>query len=136
MYFVFFCEFQRNYTKFFMFSPIIILIIGFSYNRRILTLFNPTIFDIVTSINSGFVIIGINLNPPFHYARHTFATTMTPANQVSTGVVSKMLVCTEINLNMTRKYARVGEDLINRDMQKIFGKSNNVMVQWKHCACY
>ena len=81
-------------------------------------------------------VCGINKNLTTHTARHTFATTVTLANQVSMEVVSKMLGHAGVNMNMTRKYARVGEVLINRDMQKIFGKSNNVMVQWKHCACY
>jgi len=74
-------------------------------------------------------VCGINKNLTTHTARHTFATTVTLANQVSMGVVSKMLVCTGINLNMTRKYARVGEDLINRDMGKIFGKYENVIAK-------
>jgi len=62
----------------------------------------------------------INKNLSTHTARHTFATTVTLANQVSMEVVSKMLGHTSIN--MTKKYARVVDDLINRDMQKIYGK--------------
>jgi len=30
-------------------------------------------------------------------------------------------------MNMTRKYARVGEVLIKRDMQKLYGKYEHVM---------
>lgn len=63
---------------------------------------------------------GINKNLSTHTARHTFATTVTLANQVSIEVVSKMLGHSSIN--MTKKYARVVDDLINRDMQKIYGK--------------
>lgn len=62
----------------------------------------------------------IKKNLSTHTARHTFATTVTLANQISMEVVSKMLGHSSIN--MTKKYARVVDDLINRDMQKIYGK--------------
>lgn len=62
-------------------------------------------------------ITGIKKNLSTHTARHTFATTVTLANQVSMEVVSKMLGHSSIN--MTKKYARVVDDLINRDMQKL-----------------
>ena len=63
---------------------------------------------------------GIKKNLSTHTARHTFATTVTLANQISIEVVSKMLGHSSIN--MTKKYARVVDDLIHRDMQKIIGK--------------
>lgn len=53
-----------------------------------------------------------------HTARHTFATTVTLANQVSMEVVSKMLG--HSGINMTKKYARVVDDLIQKDMSKLF----------------
>jgi site-specific recombinase XerD len=62
----------------------------------------------------------IKKNLSMHTARHTFATTVTLSNQVSMEVVSKMLGHSSIN--MTKKYARVVDDLINRDMQKIYEK--------------
>ncbi len=65
-------------------------------------------------------ICEINKNLSTHTARHTFATTVTLANQISIEVVSKMLGHSSIT--MTKKYARVVDDLIERDMQKIFGK--------------
>lgn len=65
-------------------------------------------------------IMGLEKNLSTHTARHTFATTVTLANHVSIEVVSKMLGHSSIN--MTKKYARVVDDLINRDMQKIYGK--------------
>jgi len=65
-------------------------------------------------------LTGIRKNLSTHTARHTFATTVTLANQVSIEVVSKMLGHSSIN--MTKKYARVVDDLIHRDMQKIYGK--------------
>jgi site-specific recombinase XerD len=62
----------------------------------------------------------INKNLSTHTARHTFATTVTLSNQISMEVVSKMLGHSSIN--MTKRYARVVDDLISRDMQKLAGK--------------
>lgn len=70
-------------------------------------------------------ISGIEKNLSTHTARHTFATTVTLANQISIEVVSKMLG--HASINMTKKYARVVDDLINRDMQKIFIKYDTVV---------
>ncbi len=67
----------------------------------------------------------INKNLSTHTARHTFATTVTLTNKISMEVVSKMLGHSSIN--MTKKYARVVDDLINLDMQKIYGKYDNVL---------
>ena len=64
-------------------------------------------------------ITGINKHLSTHTARHTFATTVTLANQVSMEVVSKMLGHSSIN--MTKKYARVVDELIQKDMQKLNG---------------
>ncbi len=72
-------------------------------------------------------LCGINKNLSTHTARHTFATTVTLANQISIEVVSKMLGHSSIN--MTKKYARVVDDLISRDMQKIYGKYEAVQIQ-------
>jgi site-specific recombinase XerD len=68
----------------------------------------------------------IQKNLTCHTARHTFATTVTLANQISIEVVSRMLGHSSIN--MTKKYARVVDDLINRDMEKIYGKYDAIMV--------
>jgi len=70
-------------------------------------------------------ITGIVKHLSTHTARHTFATTVTLANQVSMEVVSKMLGHSSVN--MTKKYARVVDDLISKDMQKIYGKYDPVM---------
>lgn len=64
-------------------------------------------------------ITGIKKSLSTHTARHTFATTVTLANQVSMEVVSKMLG--HSSMNMTKKYARVVDDLIQKDMQKLDG---------------
>jgi site-specific recombinase XerD len=70
-------------------------------------------------------ILGIDKHLSTHTARHTFATTVTLGNQVSMEVVSKMLGHSSVN--MTKKYARVVDDLIKKDMQKIVGKYDKVM---------
>jgi site-specific recombinase XerD len=62
----------------------------------------------------------INKNLSTHTARHTFATTVTLSNHISMEVVSKMLGHSSIN--MTKKYARVVDDLIKNDMEKIMNK--------------
>lgn len=52
-----------------------------------------------------------------HCARHTFATSISLANGASLENVSKMLG--HSNINMTRHYAKVLDQNIFRDMQKI-----------------
>jgi site-specific recombinase XerD len=64
-------------------------------------------------------LVGINKHLSTHTARHTFATTVTLGNQVSMEVVSKMLG--HSSMEMTKKYARVVDDLIKKDMQKVHG---------------
>lgn len=71
-------------------------------------------------------LCGIKKHLSTHTSRDTFATTVTLANQVSIEVVSKMLGHSSIN--MTKKYARVVDDLIKRDMEKIFQKFERVGV--------
>ena len=71
-------------------------------------------------------LCGIKKHLSTHTARHTFATTVTLLNQVSIEVVSKMLGHSSIN--MTKKYARVVDDLISRDMQKIYSKYEDVRI--------
>jgi site-specific recombinase XerD len=71
-------------------------------------------------------LCGIKKHLSTHTARHTFATTVTLANQISIEVVSKMLGHSSIN--MTKKYARVVDDLISRDMQKIYHKFETVQI--------
>ncbi|MFN8208930.1 MAG: site-specific integrase [Bacteroidales bacterium] len=67
-------------------------------------------------------LCGINKKLTTHSARHTFATTVTLANHVSMESVSKMLGHT--SLDMTRKYARIADQLISDDMNKLAGKYN------------
>ena len=65
-------------------------------------------------------LCGIDKKLSTHTARHTFATTVTLSNHISIEVVSKMLGHSSIN--MTKKYARVVDDLISKDMMKIHDK--------------
>lgn len=60
---------------------------------------------------------GIDKELTTHTARHTFATTVTLANNISIEVVSKMLGHSSVN--MTKRYARVVDDLIKINMEKI-----------------
>lgn len=65
-------------------------------------------------------VCGINKDLSTHTARHTFATTVTLKNKVSIEVVSKMLGHSSIN--MTKKYARVVDELIKNDTAKLMLK--------------
>ena len=62
-------------------------------------------------------LAGVNKILTTHVARHTFATTVTLTNKVSMEAVSKMLG--HSTLNMTKKYARIAEDLVSSEMSKI-----------------
>ena len=67
-------------------------------------------------------ICGIKKNLTFHVARHTFATTVTLANDVALQNVSKMLG--HSSTRMTQHYARVLDNSIMKDMQdvsRVFG---------------
>jgi site-specific recombinase XerD len=70
-------------------------------------------------------VTGIKKNLSTHTARHTFATTVTLANQVSMEVVSKMLG--HSSLDMTKKYARVVDDLVKKDMDKVICKYDKIL---------
>lgn len=69
-------------------------------------------------------ICGIHKNVTFHLARHTFATTTTLANGVPIETVSKMLGHT--NITTTQIYARITNDKINRDMQKLSDRLQDI----------
>ncbi len=61
----------------------------------------------------------INKNITFHMARHTFATTITLSNGVSIETVSSMLG--HKNLKTTQIYAKVVQEKVSQDMQKLKG---------------
>lgn len=93
---------------------------------------NNTVFPVLTNQKMNAYLkeiadlCGIRKNLSTHTARHTFATTVTLSNQVSIEVVSKMLGHSSIN--MTKKYARVVDDLISKDMEKIYSKYDSVTI--------
>ena len=62
-------------------------------------------------------IVGINKNLTTHCARHTFATTVTLANNVSIENVSKMLG--HRSLRMTQHYAKILDSSIAFDMENV-----------------
>mgnify|MGYP000476494914 CR=1 FL=1 len=62
-------------------------------------------------------LCGINKQLTTHCARHTFATTITLANNVSIENVSQMLG--HSNIKMTQHYAKVLNTSISRDMEKV-----------------
>ena len=62
-------------------------------------------------------ICGINKPISTHTARHTFATTVTLANNIPLEVVSKMLG--HSNTKMTQRYAKTTENLIKKNMMNI-----------------
>ena len=62
-------------------------------------------------------IAGIDKKLTTHCARHTFATTVTLANDVSIENVSKMLG--HSNIRMTQHYAKILDKSIAKDMQKV-----------------
>lgn len=68
-------------------------------------------------------LTGINKNLTTHCARHTFATTVTLANGVSMESVSKMLGHSSIL--MTKLYARVLDETIDREMKGLENKLND-----------
>lgn len=69
-------------------------------------------------------IAGIHKNLTTHCARHTFATTVTLANNVSMENVSKMLGHT--NIKMTQHYARILDSSIARDMLEVEQKLKKI----------
>jgi len=62
-------------------------------------------------------VSGIKKNLTTHCARHTFATTVTLANNVSIEIVSKMLGHSSIK--MTQQYARIMNKSIAQEMAKV-----------------
>jgi site-specific recombinase XerD len=68
----------------------------------------------------------IQKNLTFHMARHTFATTVTLSNGVPIETISKMLGHTK--LTTTQIYARVLEQKVSEDMQKLREKLEAVEI--------
>ena len=71
------------------------------------------------------MLCGINKRITFHTSRHTFASTVTLANNISIEVVSKMMGHT--NTRMTTHYAKLVDKCIGEQMDTLmntFGNSN------------
>ena len=67
-------------------------------------------------------VCGITKTLTTHCARHTFATTVTLANNVSIESVSKMLG--HKSIRMTQHYAKILEKTVVREMGELAGKLN------------
>ena len=65
-------------------------------------------------------VCGINKNITFHLARHTFATTVTLANNVGIESVSRMLG--HRNIKTTQHYAKIIDRKISDDMMSLRDK--------------
>ena len=68
-------------------------------------------------------VCGITKTLTIHYARHTFATTVTLANHVSIESVSKMLG--HKSIRMTQHYAKILEKTVVNEMGELDGKLNS-----------
>lgn len=68
------------------------------------------------------ILCGINKRITFHTSRHTFASTVTLANNISLEVVSKMLGHT--NTRMTTHYAKLLDKCIGEQMDKLMDTFN------------
>ena len=80
----------------------------------------PSCSDINKSLKDIAVLCGIDKKVCFHTSRHTFATTVTLANDISLEVVSQMMGHT--NTRMTSHYAKVIDKSISKQMNSIVDK--------------
>lgn len=79
--------------------------------------------DINTYLKDIAILCNIDKRITFHTSRHTFASTVTLSNNISLEVVSKMLGHT--NTRMTAHYAKLVDDAIGKQMDKIVGIYDN-----------
>lgn len=83
--------------------------------KKLLPIQDPA--DINKYLKDIAILCGINKRICFHLARHTFASTVTLANNISLEVVSKMLGHT--NTRMTAHYAKLIDKCIGEQMDKL-----------------
>ena len=83
--------------------------------NRLLPIQNPA--DINKYLKDIAILCNINKRITLHTSRHTFASTVTLANNISLEVVSKMLGHT--NTRMTTHYAKLIDNFISDQMGKI-----------------
>jgi len=124
---------RRQKTKNLCTVPLVeaaVQLIG-KYRENVYCIANSVVLPVISNqkmnayLKEIATICGIKKHLSTHTARHTFATTVTLSNQISIEVVSKMLGHSSIN--MTKKYARVVDELINKDMQKLENKYNLIL---------
>ena len=84
-------------------------------NDKLLHIQDPT--DINKYLKDIAILCNINKRICFHTSRHTFASTVTLANNISIEVVSKMLGHT--NTRMTSHYAKLIDESIGSQMDKL-----------------
>lgn len=73
--------------------------------------------DVNENIKDIATLCGINKHVTFHTSRHTFASTVTLANNISLEVISKMMGHT--NTRMTSRYAKLVDKSIAEQMDKL-----------------
>ena len=83
--------------------------------EKLLPILDPA--DINKYLKDIAILCGINKRICFHTSRHTFASTVTLANNISLEVVSKMLGHT--NTRMTAHYAKLIDKCISEQMDKL-----------------
>lgn len=101
--------------------PIAKLILDkYKSSGKILPIQDPA--DINKYLKDIAILCGINKRITFHTSRHTFASTVTLANNISLEVVSKMLGHT--NTRMTTHYAKLLDKCIGEQMDKLMDTFN------------
>lgn len=84
-------------------------------NETLMPIFSPK--DINLFLKDIAILCNIDKRVTYHTARHTFASTVTLANNVSLIVVSKMLG--HSNVRMTEHYAKLVDTCIGEEMDKL-----------------
>ena len=84
-------------------------------NETLMPIFSPK--DINLFLKDIAILCNIDKRITYHTARHTFASTVTLANNVSLIVVSKMLG--HSNVRMTEHYAKLVDTCIGEEMDKL-----------------
>lgn len=73
--------------------------------------------DVNENLKDIATLCGIKKHVTFHTSRHTFASTVTLANNISMEVIAKMMGHT--NTRMTARYAKLVDDTIAKQMDKL-----------------
>ena len=92
-----------------------ILLDKYAGNETLMPIYSSQ--DINVYLKDIAILCHIDKRITFHTARHTFASTVTLANNVSLIVVSKMLG--HSNVRMTEHYAKLVDNCIGEEMDKL-----------------